>query len=195
MIPKWDETDRRGNAEQTAATSRGSATDAEQSNTEEGTPAALSKEEIFDALRNGRRRAAISHLRRHGGALSVNELATRVAADEYDVAPEDLSSEQYKRVYTGLYQCHLQRIDDLGIAEFDTDESTVRLTPQASALDPFLDHEETTGRPGVTLSVAIAATLLVTAGWVGMTLFGVGSPAGLAVLPLGGLVGTALLQF
>ncbi len=158
-------------------------------------PADLSKEAIFDALRNGRRRATISHLRRHGGEMSVSELATRVASEEYGVAPEELSSKQYKRVYTGLSQCHLERVDDLGIVEFDTDENTVRLAPRASSLDPFLNHGETPRRPGVKLGVAIVVALMVSIGWLGMDLLGVGSPTALTALPVGGLLGIALLQF
>lgn len=123
------------------------------------------------------------------------ELATRVASEEYGVAPEELSSKQYKRVYTGLSQCHLKRVDHLGIVEFDTDENTVRLTPRASSLDPFLTHGETPGRPGVKLGVAIVVALMVSIGWLGMDLFGVGSPTALTAFPVGGLLGIALLQF
>lgn len=187
--------EQRGNAKQAAARFRRSVTAADRSSGEESSSAALSKDEIFDTLRNRRRRTAIRYLRRHGGEMSVSDLATHVAADEHDVTPEELSAEQYKRVYTGLYQCHLERVDELGVVEFDTDENTVRLTPQASALDPFLDHEEATGRPRVKLGVAVVAALLVTAGWVGMNLFGIGSSAVLAVFPVGALLGIALLGF
>lgn len=188
------QSERRGDVRQTTGTSGRSVVDADRSSGEESTQKDLSKDEIFDVLRNGRRRAAIVHLRRHDGEMSVSDVATCVAADEYDVAPENLSADQYKRVYTGLYQCHFPRVEALGIVEFDTDENTVRLTPRASALDPFLDDGETADRPWIKLGVAIATALLVALGWAGMNLFGIGSPTVLTGPPVGALLVMALLQ-
>jgi len=126
--------------------------------------------------------------------MSVSEVASRVAADEYDVAPENLSPDQYKRVYTGLYQCHFPRVEALGILEFDTGENTVKLTPRASALDPFLDDGRAGDRPWIKLGVAIATALLVAVGWAGINLFGIGSPTVLTGPPVGALLTMALIE-
>lgn len=154
----------------------------------------LTKSQAFDALRNSRRRAAIVCLREHGENMSVNELATRVAAEEYDVAPEELSSEQYKRVYTGLYQCHLDRAADLGIVDFDSNDNTVRLREEAAQLGPYLDDGDAPGSARVELGVAATIALLIALSNVGVGPFGSISPSLLATVPIVALLGLALFQ-
>lgn len=154
----------------------------------------LSKSEAFDVLRNSRRRAAITCLREHDGAMSVNELATCVATQEYDVSREALSSEQYKRVYTGLYQCHLDRADELGVVDFDADDNIVRLREEATQLDPFLGDDETPGSAVVELGVALTVALVVSLSGVGVGPFGAIPASLLAGLTIVALLGLALFQ-
>ena len=90
-------------------------------------PEGLSEDEVFDILRNSRRRQVLSYLLENGGQASVKELTRHVAAEEYDVAAEDVTSEQHKRVYTALHQCHLERLDEYGVVDFDTDVKQVTL--------------------------------------------------------------------
>lgn len=154
----------------------------------------LTKSQAFDALRNSRRRAAIVCLRERGENMSVNELATCVAAEEYDVSPEELSSEQYKRVYTGLYQCHLDRAADLGIVDFDSDDNTVRLREEASQLEPFLDDGDASGSVRVELGVALTVALIISLHSIGVGPFGSISTSLLATVPIVALLGLALFQ-
>lgn len=154
----------------------------------------LMKSQAFDVLRNSRRRAAISCLREHGGTTSVNELATCVAAKEYDVSPEELSSKQYKRVYTGLYQCHLDRAAELGVVDFDSDENTVTLREEASQLEPFLDDGDTPGSVRVELGVALTIALIISLSSVGVGPFGAVPASLLATVPIVALLGLALYQ-
>lgn len=153
----------------------------------------LSKNQLFDVLRNSRRRTAVACLRDHGGTMSVTELATCVAAEEYDVSTEELSSKQYKRVYTGLYQCHLDRADELGVIDFDAEENTVRLSEEASQLDPYLD-DEAPGSTRVEFSTALVVGLIVALSATGVGPFGVLTPNVLAMLTIAALFGLALLQ-
>ncbi|WP_096390410.1 DUF7344 domain-containing protein [Halopenitus persicus] len=158
------------------------------------TPVRLSKNEMFDVLRNSRRRTVVSRLRTHGGSMSVEELTTQVAADEYDVPAADVTSKQYKRVYTGLYQCHLRRMAKLGVVDFDTDENTVRLRDGASDLDPYLDDVGTPTSARVELGVAFVVAVSVTLGSVGIGPLGLVSQTTLAVVTIVALVGLALFQ-
>lgn len=154
----------------------------------------LSKSEAFDVLRNSRRRAAIVCLREHDGPMSVNELTTCVAAREYDVEPDELSAEQYKRVYTGLYQCHLDRADELGVLDFDAETNTVRLREQATQLEPFLADEQTPGSARIEFGVALAVAAIVTLGGLGVGPFAAVSASALAGVTIAALLGLALFQ-
>lgn len=154
----------------------------------------LSKSEAFDVLRNGRRRNAITCLRERDGEMSVTELTTCVAAKEYDEPPEELSSEQYKRVYTGLYQCHLDRADELGVLEFDSDDNTVRLREEASQLDPYLEDSETPGSARVEFGIGLVVALIVSLSSLGVGPFGALSASLLAPLTIATLFGLALFQ-
>lgn len=89
----------------------------------------LSKSEIFDLLRNQRRRFVLHYLKNHPDeTVSLGNLADHVAAWEYDTAPEEVTSTQRKRVYTTLQQSHLPKMDRAGILEFDADRGTVQST-------------------------------------------------------------------
>lgn len=89
----------------------------------------LTKSEIFDLLRNQRRRFVLHYLKNHPDEpVTIGDLADRVASWEYDVPIRAVSSTQRKRVYTTLQQSHLPKMDKAGILEFDADRGTVRST-------------------------------------------------------------------
>lgn len=154
----------------------------------------LSKSEAFDVLRNARRRAVLTCLRTRGPELSVKELSTAVAAEEYGVAPDELSSDQYKRVYTGLYQCHLPRMDDLGVLDFDADENTVRLGERLTHLDPYLRPKAGVTSARIEFGVAALATAVILSGSIGIGPLGGVSPTALALITVAALLGLALFQ-
>jgi DNA-binding transcriptional ArsR family regulator len=99
----------------------------------------LSDDEIFDVLQNERRRYVLQYLRQHGGPVTLGDLASHVAAAEYDCAFEDVSSAQRKRVYTTLQQSHLPRMDEAGIIAYDGDEGVITTTPQTQELTVYLE--------------------------------------------------------
>jgi len=154
----------------------------------------LSKDQMFDILRNSRRRTVLSCLRTRGRELSVREISTCVAAEEYGVPATELSPEQYKRVYTGLYQCHLERMAELGVIDFDKDENIVRLNGVGSQFDPYLDSEQRLYAVGVELGIAVAAASVVTLGATGIGPIGTVSPVLLALVTIVALLGLALAQ-
>lgn len=99
----------------------------------------LSEEQIFDVLQNERRRYVLQYLRQNGGPVSLGDLASHVAAAEYDCEFDEVSSAQRKRVYTTLQQSHLPRLDEAGIVEFDANEGTITTTPQTRELTVYLE--------------------------------------------------------
>ena len=76
-----------------------------------------------------------------GGDATLDTIAEHVAAEENDIDTNQLSSQQRKRVYIGLYQVHLPKMDDLGIIEYDQDRGTVELE-DISELRPYLYDEK-----------------------------------------------------
>lgn len=99
----------------------------------------LSKDEIFDALSNHRRRYTLHYLRRHDGTAAIGGLSEAIAAWENDTSIENITSNERKRVYTALQQFHLPKMDRKGIVEYDQREGIVELTGAAATVDVYLD--------------------------------------------------------
>lgn len=99
----------------------------------------LSKGEIFDVLRNQRRRFVLQYLKRRNEPVELGELATQVAAWEYDTTCEEVSAEQRKRVYTTLQQTHLPRLSEVNIVHYDADEGVIEATDRANDLAIYLE--------------------------------------------------------
>lgn len=103
------------------------------------TSESLSKDEMFELLKNRRRRDALRYLAEGDGESTLSDLAERIAAKENDVEVHALSSAQRKRVYIGLYQCHLPKLADAGIVDFEKHRGDVERLDAAAQLDPYLD--------------------------------------------------------
>lgn len=101
--------------------------------------AELTKGEIFDLLKNSRRRTVIQYLRANDGYAELNDLAEHIAAAENDTTVQQLSSDQRKRVYIGLYQCHLPKMDSLGVISYDKDRGTIELQESVSQLLQYME--------------------------------------------------------
>ncbi len=101
-------------------------------------PSTLSKDEMFELLKNQRRRDALRYLREDGES-TLSDLAERIAAKENDIEVVELSSAQRKRVYIGLYQCHLPKLDDAGVVDFEKHRGDVERLDAAAQLDSYLD--------------------------------------------------------
>jgi hypothetical protein len=152
----------------------------------------LSKDELFEILKNQRRRDALRFLKENGGAVNLSDMSEYIAAKENGIEVGALSSSQRKRVYIGLYQCHLPKMSNFGVIDFDKDRGTIALRPASKLLDAYLDDDPTEPDSNDELRMGAAATvaLLVAAGLAGAPV--------LSVLPAAGwaLVSTvALLMF
>jgi len=106
---------------------------------EEAATEELSLDVIFEILKNRRRRDVIHYLREEDDRVPLGELAEHVAAIENDTTPEALTSSERKRVYVGLYQCHLPKMDDMGVVTFEQNRGYIELAPGSKSLEPYID--------------------------------------------------------
>lgn len=100
--------------------------------------------DIFELLKNERRRRVIRFLNeQEDGVTTLNVLAEHIAALENDIDVSQLSSSQRKRVYIGLYQCHLPKMDEYGVVDFQKNRGIITLknTAQIERYLPTKDGE------------------------------------------------------
>lgn len=98
----------------------------------------LSLSTTFELLKNRRRRETISYLLEHDGTSTLSDLAEHIAALENGIEVIELSSDQRKRVYIGLYQCHLPKMADAGLIEFNQNRGKVELEEHGADLIDFM---------------------------------------------------------
>ena len=107
------------------------------------TDSRLPKAKLFEILSVHRRQEALRYLDHNGGEATLRDLAEHIASLECDCEVRQLSSKQRKRVYVGLYQCHLPKMDDIGVVDFNQDRGHITLTEMAEDFEKYLDHSET----------------------------------------------------
>lgn len=95
---------------------------------------------LFEILKNSRRRFVIKYLQSRGSRTSIAELAEHIAAIENGISVEELSSSQRKRVYVGLYQCHLPKMEDAGVIMYDKDRGYIEATDSLSKFASTIDQ-------------------------------------------------------
>jgi len=162
----------------------------------------VTKTEVFDVLKNERRRAVIRFLDDRGGSATLSEVAERIAAEENDTTVERLTSSERKRVRIALYQCHLPRMDKMGVVDFDKDRGTIALRdPAAKVLlylnvAPEAEAEETTGSSDrLVVAFAAGVAALVTAGSLGVGALSAIPPSGWTEVAALALVAIAVVQW
>ncbi|MFC4436908.1 MULTISPECIES: DUF7344 domain-containing protein [Natrialbaceae] len=99
----------------------------------------LSKGEIFEVLRNQRRRYVLHFLKQDERPVELGDLAQQIAAWEYETTLEGVTPEQRKRVYTTLQQTHLPKMDEAGILSFDTDQGVIESTDRTREISVYLE--------------------------------------------------------
>jgi len=102
-------------------------------------PPELSKGDVFEVLRNQRRRYVLHYLKGDGGPVELGDLAQQVAAWEYETTTEEVTPAQRKRVYTTLQQTHLPKMDEVGILAFDSDHGVIQSTDRTHDISVYLE--------------------------------------------------------
>ena len=127
------------------------------SETETETESELSLDVMFEILKNERRRFVLKYFEDREGPVALGDLAEHVAAKENDKPERELTSGERKRVYVGLYQCHLPKMDDAGIVDFNRNRGRIELGENADLLTEYLDTKQTEERPWPQYYLGIAA--------------------------------------
>ncbi|WP_249269061.1 MULTISPECIES: hypothetical protein [unclassified Halorubrum] len=144
----------------------------------------------------------IHFLRENDGESVLNDLAEHIAAEENDTTVRQLSSDQRKRVYIGLYQCHLPKMDSLGVIDYDKNRGTIELQASVAQLLEYMDLDEDdredaeeTERTWAVPAVAGCVTVLVTAGAVGLGPLAAVPAATWTLLSVVGILAIVALQY
>lgn len=111
----------------------------EDASTDEAVREALPLDVTFEILKNRRRRLVLEYIRDMEESTTIGELAEHIAAIENDTTVQQLNAQQRKRVYIGLYQCHLPKMDDAGVVEFNQDRGLIALGANVEPLYEYLD--------------------------------------------------------
>lgn len=157
----------------------------------------LTKDEVFELLKNSRRRTIIDYLESNGGSATLSDLAEFIAAEENDIDIGELSSDQRKRVYIGLYQCHLPKMDNHGVVEYDKNRGTVELQDRVTELLPYMESEEEDDAetPHLELGIAIGVVAIVVVGTLGAGPFSAVPAVAWTLVSVAGIIAITLLQF
>ncbi|ELZ97949.1 hypothetical protein C440_01838 [Haloferax mucosum ATCC BAA-1512] len=167
---------------------------------------ALSKDVVFEILKNQRRRDALRFLKTNDGEAKLGDMAEFIAAKENDIEIKALSSSQRKRVYIGLYQCHLPKMDSSGIVDFDKNRGDITLLDTAKQLDQYLDGDVVTlqeqadesvnfvSSPKRNLAIAAGVAATVSAGLLGIPGLEQVPTAGWAVLSTATLMAITAME-
>ncbi|WP_458185074.1 DUF7344 domain-containing protein [Haladaptatus sp. NG-WS-4] len=154
----------------------------------------VSEQEVYDAVKNLRRRYVLYHVNRERRPVKLGELAEQIAAWENNVDVEDVTPEQRKSVYSALYQTHLPKLENIGIVTYDRETKVVSFTDNAEDFELYLATDSQTTIPWHKLYVLLSgvSALLVVLGWLGIVPF---SGFQLAVVVLTAFGVTALGHF
>lgn len=159
-----------------------------------GSVATVPTDEAFDVLGNARRRAVVRHLLEHG-EVEMGTLAERVAAEEAGTTPEEVGRDERRRIYISLYQSHLPKLAEVGVASYDRDRGVVQPTAAIEDLAPYLDVD--VGGDGLQtpeLAVAVGTAAVVAAVVADLGPFAGVPDAAAAALATAALVGVVAYQ-
>jgi hypothetical protein len=149
----------------------------------------LELDDAFNILSNSRRRYILYYLYTRSEPATIDELAGQIAAWENEIAVEDLDDTARRRVYVSLYQTHLPKLDDFGIADYDRDDGTVTLTDRAEEIVRYLPVEEDERREFTWYYVGLSAVAVALLAAVAVDLLPAVVAAVLIALGLLALVG------
>jgi hypothetical protein len=114
---------------------------------------------VHEVLANDRRQLVLRCL---DGPTTLRELADRVAAE---CEGENPSKSTRQSVYVTLHQCHLPKLDDFGIVEYDDDRKTVEPAPGLASIRTY---QERVQRRSARKTTAVSDRRIAALGLLGM---------------------------
>jgi hypothetical protein len=99
----------------------------------------LTIDEVTTLIDNRRRRLVLMIVDGRSEA-SIGDLSVEIAAIENDISPDRVDAEQRKRVYTSLYQNHLEKLDEAGVIEYDDRAKVARATEATPAVANLIKY-------------------------------------------------------
>lgn len=155
----------------------------------------LCRSQIFEVLSNDRRQYVIRCLleRCEEGTLPLGEVVDYVAGRENDVPVRELDAAQRKRVYTALRQCHLPKLDEYGVVDYDNLRSQVAIGDAIDDVQRYLDYDPDAAAPwsGCYLGLSVVAVLAALLSMAGVPPLGTLSDGILIVVIAGAFTITA----
>jgi hypothetical protein len=147
---------------------------------------------IFEILKNERRRRVIEFLtEQENEATTLSAVAEHIAAQENDTEVTQITSSQRKRVYIGLYQCHLPKMDDYGVIDYQQSRGTIELQ-NVSQIERYLEEPERSNSQ-LKLLTAVAVSAVVAVGLAGPGPLSAVPTIGWTLLSIAALVGVTAI--
>ncbi|ELZ46346.1 hypothetical protein C464_11043 [Halorubrum coriense DSM 10284] len=155
-------------------------------------------DQLFEILKNKRRRRVLRYLLEGEEEVTLDELAEAIAARETGKDVKQITSQERKRVYVGLYQCHLPKMDDYGAVSYNKPRGRIATAEHTDLFERYLSadveaEDSDWTRYHSMLSLAAAAVLVVP-----VVLGAIGSNVTLQVvtaLLVGALVGVSAFRY
>ncbi len=88
-----------------------------------------------DVLEDARRRHTLRILSESGVSMALADIAAEIASLERPDSDEGPDWERIERIYISLYHCHVPKLDDHGLVEFDIARRTAAI---ADAVSPAI---------------------------------------------------------
>ncbi|TKX55114.1 hypothetical protein EXE44_16470 [Halorubrum sp. SS7] len=145
----------------------GPETDASSTEPENIERAEIGFDQLFEILKNKRRRRVIRYLLEgKNEEATLDELAEAIAARETGKDIKQISSQERKRVYVGLYQCHLPKMDDYGAISYNKPRGRIETAEHTDLFERYLSVDDDVDGSGwtrypSTLSLVAGAFLVV----------------------------------
>lgn len=130
---------------------------------QEDTPSYERQNVLFDALGSHRSRYALQICLQSQGAITVSNLASQVAAWEYEKPLSAVTQTEHKRVYTSLQQHHLSKLERADLVEID--DKSIDCTDKARNLNL---HIELVADSDISWSLYYLGISVISGGLVGL---------------------------
>lgn len=137
------------------------------------------RDDIFEMLSNERRRCVLYYLQRQPSPVGLGSVVEYVAAWQNDKPMEAVTPRERTCVYSALHQTHLPKLASVGLIEYDTDRSEVRLRDDAEYARLYLEYDPGSDIDWSSLYLGFSALGAAFAGayTVGLPPFGTVGPA------------------